>query len=384
MALKMMNISKTIREQIPIIYCTLSLLILLLLLFMVEVDGFLPKSQYYFNDYYRQHVPPLAFKNIHEERIATTIVSLASRYGPPTDDLLKDLSNQRDDDDDDDDNAQDRHQRNNQEQKIEFRQLLDRVLHASAAEHIPSLLTKHTELLLRMTGVVVTETIQEILEEYREKGDTSEVERVSETIEMILSFTEDFVNQSKAMDDNNKRLLGRIIRTMTESRSSSSSSNNKSQDDVPLSESNREEMLDQLIASEKNNFTRGFLRYLDGECDRIASAPTISKESTRLRETLLVIKARILEELGQDLGEGALVLGQLVAYDDRNERLAVLDAGLQVRGIDFAQELMGLTEEALVGFQAVPNGDVDPTLVSRVEEIDERVRAYVKDNSAFQ
>ena len=108
MALKMMNISKTIREQIPIIYCAFSLLILLLLLLMVEVDGFLPKSQYYYY-YYRQHFPPIAIKNIQEERIATTIVSLASRYGPPTDDLLKDLGNQRDDDDDDDDDAQDRH-----------------------------------------------------------------------------------------------------------------------------------------------------------------------------------------------------------------------------------------------------------------------------------
>ena len=76
-------------------------------------------------------------------------------------------------------------------------------------------------------------------------------------------------------------------------------------------------------------------------------------------------------------------MGQLIAYEDKKERLAVLEAGLQVRGIGFAQELLGLTEEALEGFQAVPNG-VDPTLVSRVEEIDERVKSFVEENSTFQ
>ena len=102
-----------------------------------------------------------------------------------------------------------------------------------------------------------------------------------------------------------------------------------------------------------------------------------------MKEILLVIKTRIVEELGKDLGEGALVLGQLVAYEEKQERLAILDAGLTVRGIEFAVELGDLTEEALQGFKAVPGG-ADPTLVKRVEEIDEHVRAFIEKNNDFQ
>ena len=86
----------------------------------------------------------------------------------------------------------------------------------------------------------------------------------------------------------------------------------------------------------------------------------------------------------QGIGEGAIVLGQLLGYDDESERLAVLDAGLAVRGVDFAQELASLTQEALEGFKAVlgegggsGNGGVDPDLIKSVEVIDERIRRYI-------
>ena len=342
----------------------LLLLLLLLLLVVAVVDGFVV-TQTQNND-----KPLQSLLRQHSKQSVPSLLFLSSRYGPPLDGQgdLRDLE----------DNSNSDVETRSHQQKKEFRALLDQVLNASAAEHVPSLLTKHTELLLRMPGVVATETIKELLEETPE----SDVERVVEAVDMVVSFAEDFVTQSKTMDDNNKELLGRILRTMTDT--NNNNHNNSVQQVDESSDRDREEQLDQLIASEKDNFTRGFLRYLDGECERIASVSKLSKDSARLQETLLVIKTRILEELGQELGEGALVLGQLVAYDDRNERLAVLEAGLQVRGIAFAQELMGLTEEALVGFQAVPNGDVDPTLVNRVEEIDERVRSFVKDNGAFQ
>ena len=60
-------------------------------------------------------------------------------------------------------------------------------------------------------------------------------------------------------------------------------------------------------------------------------------------EILRVIQARILEELGKGIGEGAIVVGQLLGYDEKAERLAVLDAGLAVRGIDFAHEWFGIS-----------------------------------------
>ncbi len=77
-----------------------------------------------------------------------------------------------------------------------------------------------------------------------------------------------------------------------------------------------------------------------------------------------------------------------MGYDDDNERLAVLDAGLTVRGTEFAIELCKLTGEALEDFRAMTststsgedgrvNVVVDPELVRRVESIDGRIRTFI-------
>jgi hypothetical protein len=284
---------------------------------------------------------------------ATTQRFFAARYGPPLDDIQQNIQ------------RGDENERHDQQQK-EFRKLLGQVMQALQSdrqEHIPSLLTKHTQLLLSMTGDSVVKLVQQTLEECNDDNRQT----VEEALEMMLSFAEDFVEESKQLDDGHKHLLGEIIRTMT---------------DAQGSEREREDLLDIFMKSNKERFTRGFLRHIDGQCQRIASAPSLTPESFKLQETLRIIQTRIVEELGHDLGEGALVLGQLIAYEDKMERIAVLEAGLQVRGTAFAQVLAGLTEEALQGFQTA--GDVDPNLVTRVEEIDLRIKEFIAENGSFQ
>ena len=293
------------------------------------------------------------FDNSLPSSTSSSLLAAGRRYGPPLDDFGGDFRGKTTDD--------------FEQQKKKFRNLIDQILSVTKAEHIPSLLTKNTKLLLSLEGETAVEIVESILEEASQNGGEEESTRVAEAVDMILNFTEEFVNQSKNMDDYNKKLLGRIIRTMA---------------DKEGSERDREERLDELILKEKENFSRGFLRHLDSECDRIASAPKVTPESARLQEILMVIKTRILEELGKDIGEGALVLGQLIAYEDKNERMAVLEAGLTVRGVPFAIELASLTQEALDGFKNVPS--VDQTLVSRVEEIDQAVKKYIEENSEFQ
>lgn len=71
-------------------------------------------------------------------------------------------------------------------------------------------------------------------------------------------------------------------------------------------------------------------------------------------------------------------MGQLLGYEDQSERLAVLDAGLTVRGVEFANELAALTEEALEGFEQVGAREtVDAELVDRVRVIDDRIRKFI-------
>jgi hypothetical protein len=285
--------------------------------------------------------------------VPTMTCRFATRYGPPLDDIEQSFR------------QGDEEERRDQ-QKQEFRTLLSQVIQALQSdrpEHIPSLLTKNTHLLLRMTGESVVELVQQALE-----GSNDDNQQTVElALEMMVSFAEDFVEESKQLDDGHKHLLGKIIRTMTDAKGTARE---------------REELLDQFMKTHKEEFTRGFLRHVEGQIQRIASAPNLTTENYKLQETLRVIQTRILEELGHDLGEGAMVLGQLIAYEDNSERIAVLEAGLQVRGVAFAQELASLTEEALQGFKTA--GNVDPTLVARVTEIDQRIKEFIEEHRSFQ
>lgn len=77
------------------------------------------------------------------------------------------------------------------------------------------------------------------------------------------------------------------------------------------------------------------------------------------------------------------MLGQLLGYEDIDERVAVLEAGLRVRGRDFALHMQELTREALEGFQTVP--DVEEDLVMGIEQIDQIIEQYlVEDNARNQ
>ena len=141
--------------------------------------------------------------------------------------------------------------------------------------------------------------------------------------------------------------------------------------------------MDKVMKDEKKSFTTGFLRHIEGECDRISNAPKMSPESARLLEILRMIQTRVLEELGQDLGEAALVLGQLMGYEKEEELLGVLDAGLTVQGNEFALEMASLTEEALDGFSRIPGG-ADPDLVDKVRCIDRRLQDFLNETNEFQ
>jgi hypothetical protein len=272
-----------------------------------------------------------------------------SRYGPPVSP---------------ENNMGDQH--GNAKRKEDFRNLLFESMATTNPDHLPRILANNIELIMSLQGEDGAQVITELVEEAKAEGN-EQFQGTVELVEIILTFAEDFVEQASQMDDRNKQVLGKIILTMA------------SKDDPAR---DREEYLDQLMEEEKENFTPGFLRHIEGECERITNAPTVTPESSRLLEILRIIQARVLEELGKDMGESALVLGQLMGYDDKDELLGVLDAGLTVRGRDFALEMAALTEEALDGFKRVR--DVDPELVERVTVIDQRLREFLDETNNFQ
>ena len=92
------------------------------------------------------------------------------------------------------------------------------------------------------------------------------------------------------MDDVYKQLLGKIFQSIAP---------NKSEESLNLGVSSLESDLDELLAREEESFTPGFLRHVEGECNRIAALPTLSPESSKMLQILRLIQTRILEELGK-------------------------------------------------------------------------------------
>lgn len=253
--------------------------------------------------------------------------------------------------------------------KEQFRLLLQKIVSVKDPQHLPSLLTKNVELILSLNGQDGVAVVRSILDEARETQDQVIVSQLEEAIDMTIAFAEDFVNTASSLDNQNKQLLGKIIRTMS---------------DKDLLPRKREEALDTLFSEEKKNLSAGFLRHLEGECDRITRSSVLSPDSARTLEMLRVIQARVLEEIGTELGDGAQVLGQLIAYDNDAERTAILEAGLIVRGVDFAKELQELTTEALDGLARVPGNGADPNLIRIMQSIDVSIRKYLKKQQSFQ
>jgi len=293
--------------------------------------------------------------------------------------------------------------------KSEFSTLLHTILNTTTpSSDYPSLFTQNIEMILNVIGNVdgdgpnlLEEIIQEDVQSYTSDAAIGEeqqtistrLEEVSEVVNLILSFVETFVEETKSMDDVYKQLLGKIFQSIAPS-TSSLENGASSSSSIEKKASAMENQLDNLLNEEKEAFTPGFLRHVEGECERISGLKKLSPESARMLQILRLIQTRVLEELGKGIGEGAIVLGQLLGYDNTAERMAVLDAGLAVRGVEFAHELLALTEEALEGFKAVmlENGEeggnavVDPELVKTVLEIDGRIKCFIgkKDNADFQ
>jgi hypothetical protein len=289
----------------------------------------------------------------------------ATRYGPPPGDgsVKVDLR------DVDDAESRGGHGGDDARLEQELREFLEKVVSASDPSHLPSILSRNMDLVLRASsGPGGIRAVEAAMRGIQERHGDGAAELANQALDTILTGAEAFVENAHQLDSQNKELLGKIVRLLA---------------DKTLTDRSREDALDSLLEREVDSFTPGFLRYVEGECDRIAAAPKLSPESSRLLEILRLVQTRVVEELGRDMGEAAQALVQLIGYESKSERLAVLDAGLAVRGLDFAEEMLSLTEEALDGFTSVPGG-VDSELLVCVNDIRDRLRFHIDKERDFQ
>jgi hypothetical protein len=141
----------------------------------------------------------------------------AARYGPN-----EDITSQQQQQPEDDDNVVDVEQKEWERaetarlkrQQQELQSLVQAVMTTTNPQHVPSIMTKHMELLLNIRGYEGSQLIESILKEAEAQGE-AHVNQVMDAIEFILSFTEAFVDNAQTLDDYNKKLLGKIIKTMS-------------------------------------------------------------------------------------------------------------------------------------------------------------------------
>ena len=250
---------------------------------------------------------------------------------------------------------------------LAFKDILNQIIHVNKRENLPRICTQNIELLC-----------DDVMEEANRSNDQELVENTEAAIQYIVFFVETFVSQAKNMDDQNKALLGEIFKVMTRRKSLTGDIDLADAEESPAGHI-KEQNLNNFMAQNKEQFTPGFLRHLEGECNRIQNAPSSTPESTKLLQLIRKVQLRVIEELGQDLGEGAQVLGQLIGYESKDERMAVLEAGLTVRVVAFAAELNVLTTEALEGFQRVVGG-ADPGLIVIIQEIHDYIQVFIARN----
>jgi hypothetical protein len=185
-------------------------------------------------------------------------------------------------------------------QQQEFGQLLEKVMATENLEFLPSLLTKNLELILSIEGFEGVKFLKDTIEKAKNSGDEDYAERVIGAADYILEFVQEFVDQTRSIDDGNKKLLGKIIRAVARKHEEDEEEDDTDIDAIDVTSGvDTEKLLDELLEQEKENFTPGFLRHIEGECNRISGAPTLSRESGRLLETLRIIQARVVEELGK-------------------------------------------------------------------------------------
>lgn len=217
----------------------------------------------------------------------------AARYGPPPPDFFPTNNN-----DDDSNTINDQKDQSvssssslfvvDEEMEKKFLNLLQQVMTASKPEHIPGLLTRHLDFLFALTQPVLDSVIRKA---QKESDDEQQLQKqMLNAIELVVTFLHDFVEQAQHMDLRHKELLGEIITTM------------RKKDEVEL---------DRFLESKQKQLTPGFLRHIEGECERVANAPKMTKDSSRLLQLLYTIQARVLEELGKVKKEKLKLLSTL-------------------------------------------------------------------------
>lgn len=217
------------------------------------------------------------------------------------------------------------------------------------------IISNNLHVLLTMRGPIGVEIMRRCIEE-----DAAEDNLTPLLVDYTIDFLETFVEEAAEADDENKRLLMEIMKAAGAGK----------HDDRSVANS----ALDEYLKENKARFSSGFLKHLDGEVQRLRNLPGASPQTAKMMELLRVIQIRVLDEIGSDFGDAATVLSQLLQYDDVELRNKVILPGLEVRGPEFATEMLKLVEEALASV-----AEDDGGLAVNLKQVKDTLVGYLND-----
>ncbi|GMH49000.1 hypothetical protein TrLO_g15505 [Triparma laevis f. longispina] len=195
--------------------------------------------------------------------------------------------------------------------------------------------SRKVHVLLSMRGVEGVDLMKACIEEAGEDGGLT-----SGLISFIIDFLEEFVSQSASLDSRNTQLLGSLIDFV------------RSNNDV----AKVEEFFDGNVEELDGNF----MAHLSRQEKRLLSSPSATVETAKLLDMFKVIKVLVMDAQGRALSEGgdvAVIVNQLLQYDDDETRVQVMRAGLEARDAEWKQQFFEKIEEVIGETEGIKSDD---------------------------
>lgn len=102
------------------------------------------------------------------------------------------------------------------------------------------------------------------------------------------------------------------------------------------------------------------MAHLSRQEKRLLSSPSATVETAKLLDMFKVIKVLVMDAQGRALSEGgdvAVIVNQLLQYDDDEARVQVMRAGLEARDAEWKQQFFEKIEEVIGETEGIRSDD---------------------------
>ncbi|CAM9664923.1 unnamed protein product [Sphacelaria rigidula] len=175
---------------------------------------------------------------------------------------------------------------------------MDDVLGCEAEADLPSTLTQHVEFLL---SVDVTRLTNDLI---KQEPTISRIRVLHNAYDFIVSFLEGVVENTMAMQKENREILRDIIETAKVG----------------------PEQFEAKMIELEDKFSYQFVKYLNAEIERLEKSEKSpgAGEAQEVLNVMKIVRVRVCAQVDLMFGEDVAVLSRLLSYDDRYMMRAAL------------------------------------------------------------